>query len=47
MAKIVSHSGKRSWETIGKPSGNDAETLWETWETYIDIGIPIVFFLNF
>jgi hypothetical protein len=39
MAKIVSHYGKRSWETIGKPSGNDEETLWETMTEYICIVI--------
>jgi len=37
MAKIVSHYGKRSWETIGKPSGNNGEMVWETQETYINI----------
>jgi hypothetical protein len=37
MVKIVSHYGKRSWETIGKPSGNDEETVWETIMRYIGI----------
>jgi hypothetical protein len=37
MVKIVSHYGKRSWETIGKPSGNDEETVRETIMRYIGI----------
>jgi hypothetical protein len=41
MAKIVSHYGKHSWETIGKPSGNDEETVRETIMWYIDIVIFI------
>ena len=41
MAKIVSHYGKRSWETIGKPSGNNKETVWEMAVEYIGIVILI------